>query len=60
MATIKIRNNPYASYEYLYLAVDDVSVEGIIDITDGPYIFHSVDEDFVVEGKTVTVSMVDP
>ena len=59
MATIKIRSNPYASYEYLYLAIDDVSVEETIDITNGPYVFRSVQEDLAVAGKNVTVSMVD-
>ena len=59
MATIKIRNNPNASYDYLYLAVDDIRTEGIVDITGGPYVFQSVQEDFKVVEKTVTVSMVE-
>ena len=58
MATIKIRSKPQSSYEYLYLAVNDVSFEDTIDITDGPYMFHSVEEDLGVAGKIVTVSMV--
>ena len=56
MATIEF--NGSTSYQYLCEAVNDVSGAGTINVSNGPYVFHSILEYCNVEGKTVPVSMV--